>query len=247
METIKWPFRAIFKIWFALFFAISLLLLYPLFRYFLADRARFKYAFKLKRFWAWLLQLSAGIVLVRRLKSPLPKGPYIICSNHSSYMDIILMYRVFSEYFVFMGKKEISSWPLFKIFFTKKMNITVDRKSLKGAHQAFVDAGHEIDAGNSVMIFPEGTIPMNAPKMKKFKSGAFRLAIEKGIPIVPVTFVGNWKIMKGSKLLKGEAGPGVSKVYIHPYIDTSSMTVEDTERLSQRVFNTIQWPLESRR
>ena len=69
-------------------------------------------------------------------KSELPAGPFIICPNHGSYLDIITMYRVFKRYFIFMGKAEILEWPLFGIFFSKGMNISVNRQSNRGSHEA---------------------------------------------------------------------------------------------------------------
>lgn len=63
----------------------------------------------------------------------LSTGPYIICCNHSSYMDIPCIYAVFKDYFVNAGKKELVKWPLFKIFYTSGMNILVDRKNESGS------------------------------------------------------------------------------------------------------------------
>jgi 1-acyl-sn-glycerol-3-phosphate acyltransferase len=191
------------------------------------------------------LQLTGGILLIKKYKEKLPENiPFVICPNHSSYLDIVLLYRVFKNHFVFMGKKEIEKAPLFNIYFTSGMNILVDRSSKVGSHKAFKKVGEEIDKGHSVVIFPEGTIPHHAPYLKQpFKNGAFRLAIEKQVPIVPVTFLHNWKRLQGSKLYKGKAGPGYTKVIIHEKIETKGMTDDDLVNLREKVFNIINQPI----
>src|SRR5690606_29614390 len=114
---------------FFLVFTVSLLVLYPFFIFAFAKQKRFYMAFNLMRFWAKFLTFTNGIWLEKEIRDGLPHPPYVICPNHTSYLDIILMYRIIPEYFVFMGKNELNAWPLFNIFFTKGMNISVDRRS----------------------------------------------------------------------------------------------------------------------
>lgn len=94
------------------------------------------------------------------------------------------MYNVIPEYFLFMGKYELLRWPLFNMFF-KDMNIAVNRGSHVEAAKAFRRAANALDRGTSLALFPEGTIPVFTPRLKPFKDGAFKLAIEKQVPIVP--------------------------------------------------------------
>ncbi|RMG82634.1 MAG: 1-acyl-sn-glycerol-3-phosphate acyltransferase [Bacteroidetes bacterium] len=238
------PFRALWKIYFFIIFSGTLLLLYPVFLWNLQKPERFVTCFRWMRFWAVLLQIFGGVVLLRKYSSPLPKPPYIICANHSSYWDIILMYRVFRDYFVFMGKDELRNWPVFHVFFTKGMNILVNRKNPVGATKALQEAGERLDRGECVVIFPEGTIPKTAPKMKAFKNGAFRLAVEKQVPIVPVTFTGNWKLLQGSVFLKGKAGPGITKAIVHSPVSTKGLSEEDIVPLKNKVYQIIASGLE---
>jgi 1-acyl-sn-glycerol-3-phosphate acyltransferase len=238
------PFRALWKIYFFVVFSGTLLLLYPVFLWNLQKPERFITCFRWMRFWGILLQIFGGVILIKKQKSPLPEPPYIICANHSSYWDIILMYRVFKDYFVFMGKDELRNWPLFHVFFTKGMNILVNRNSSVGATKALQEAGQRIDRGECVVIFPEGTIPKTAPKMKPFKNGAFRLAIEKQVPIVPVTFTANWKLLQGSVFLKGKAGPGITKAIIHEPVYTKGLLADDVVELKNKVYRIIESGLE---
>lgn len=138
-----------------------------------------------------------------------------------------------------MGKRELAKVPLFNIFF-KKMNILVDRKSITDAHKAFKRAGDEIDKGNSVIIFPEGTISREAPKMKPFKNGAFKLAVEKQIEIVPITFVNVYKRLQDTPFLQGKAGPGITKIVIHKPVSTVGYTDENIDELKQKIKTIIE-------
>ena len=247
MNALLLPFRVLYKIYYLLVFLVSLTLFYPFFRYLLAKKSRFPKAFELKKVWALVLQIFAGIILRIEHRGQLPKDqPYVICPNHGSYLDIVFMYRLFKDYFVFMGKKEIASWPLFRIFFTREMNITVDRASRTGSHKAFKRAAADIQKGHSVVIFPEGTISTIVPKLRPFKNGAFKLAIEQQVPIVPVTFVNNWERLEGHGLFDGKAGPGIAHVIIHEPIATKGMSDDDVSLLRAKVREIIDQPLKER-
>jgi 1-acyl-sn-glycerol-3-phosphate acyltransferase len=225
-----------------LYFTITFLLLYPGFLLLLSRKEWYKGCFKLMRFWAWVLVAGAGIIVRVKKANSFPKGPFIICANHSSYLDIILTYCVVPEYFVFMGKQELNKVPLFNIFF-RDMNILVDRKNTINAHRAFVEAMEEIDQGNSVAIFPEGTISKEAPKMKVFKNGLFRLAIDKQVPVIPVTFLDNYKLMEDRAFLQSIYRPGIARVVVHNVVQTKGMSQDDLISLRGRIRETIEEPL----
>lgn len=228
----------LFKVYFGVFFYVSLALLYPLFYLFLSHRRGFKAAFHLKRFWAFLLQLGYFSIVVVKKESALPAGPFIICSNHSSYLDIIFMYRAVPRYFLFMGKNELLKWPLFRLFF-QRQDIAVDRGSASGAALAFKRAREALKRGESIAIFPEGTIPKDQPKLHRFKDGAFKLAIECQVPIVPLTFRTNWKLLRDIDQWLGPARPGLAHIVVHKAIATEGMQAEDLVSLRQLVFDTI--------
>lgn len=142
---------------------------------------------------------------------------YLICPNHSSYLDILVMYVALPNYFIFLGKKELGSVPLFNIYF-KKMNILIDRENAKAAHASINKACDEMGKGRNVVIFPEGTISKAVPKLRAFKNGAFKASLQLGLPIVPVSFKDNYKLLEDSWKWDAKSGPGKSRVYIHPPI-----------------------------
>jgi 1-acyl-sn-glycerol-3-phosphate acyltransferase len=227
------------KVFFLVNFLVSLVLLYPLFYFFCARGSNFETGFKIMRWWGKYLVAIPGVRYKVIHEGQLPKKPYIICPNHTSYLDIILAYCVFPDYFVFMGKKELGKVPFFKVFF-KKMNILVDRKSVSGSHRSLRAAAAAIDNGHCVAIFPEGTISKKAPEMLKFKNGAFKLAAEKGVPIVPVTFVNNWDIVADGPFFHVKAWPGVAKVVVHEPFMVPSAEETDVEAAKQKVYTLIE-------
>jgi 1-acyl-sn-glycerol-3-phosphate acyltransferase len=234
--------RTLWKILFAINFAIGLIVLFPFFYILLSREAWFPYAITLKRFWArWIIYIPGIFVSVKdkgNIKA-IPK-PCVYCSNHSSYLDIIISYIILPDYFVFMGKAELAQAPLFKIFFTKGLNIAVDRKSRIGSHQAFLRAAKEIDMGHSMYMFPEGTISSDGELKKNFKNGAFKLAIDKQVPIVPITYPNNWKLLQNGGFFKAYGRPGIANVIIHEPISTKGMTETDLVSLINKTHEAIE-------
>lgn len=137
-----------------------------------------------------------------------------------------------------MGKAELLTIPLFKIFF-QRMNIPVDRTSITASHKAFNRAKQDIDRGISIAIYPEATIPECSPDVGPFKNGAFKLAIDKQIPIVPITYLDNWKIFPDRKGFRYLCRPGLSRIILHAPIETAGMGDEDVSSLRERVRNII--------
>jgi len=239
MKTIKEILGGAWKLYGLIWFTALLLLFYPFYLIFLLNEKHFKKGFNLLRIHTGALMFFSGIFISIKNKHYIQKGQaYVITPNHSSYLDILILYQTFSHYFVFMGKKELASIPVFNIFF-KKMNITVDRKSSISGKRAMDRCAKELDNGDSVVMFPEGTIPRDVPNLLKFKNGAFKLAIEKQVPIVPVTFLTNYKRLEMKGLFTGKAGPGIAKVIINEPIPTLGMTEEDLLPLQEKVFNII--------
>ncbi len=232
--------RALWKTLFLLNFVLSLIVLFPLFYIFLLKEKWFPKAFLLFKFWArWILTIPGLFVKVtyKISKNDLPQ-PAVFCSNHVSYLDIISSYLAIPNYYVFMGKQELDKAPLFRIFF-KEMNILVDRKSNVASHRAFLRAGIDIEKGHSAFLFPEGTTSSEG-RLRGFKNGAFRLAIEKQVPIVPITFLNNWKLLQMGGFFKAYGRPGICRVVVHEPISTLGMTENDLVSLRTKVYDIIQ-------
>ena len=170
-------------------------------------------------------------------------GPYVICSNHCSYLDIIQMYSILPKTkFMMIGKSELLKWPIINIFI-KKMDIEINREKPHSAMRSLIRAKTEISRGWSIALYPEGKIPKNVPVLNPFKSGAFKMAIEEQVPILPITLIDTWKLFDTGAVLTGRARPGVSRVVIHDPISTKGLERKDLVNLRQQTFDTINGPL----
>jgi 1-acyl-sn-glycerol-3-phosphate acyltransferase len=245
VKYLLFPFQWIWRTLFFLNVFVTFFILFPLFFIFLSSRKWFPLVFKLKKVWGNLMMVPLGVFYTIERKSKLDKKrAYVFCPNHTSYLDIFLIYVAIPNYFHTMGKAELKKVPLFSKFFAR-MNIPVNRKSVKDSHRAFVRAGEDIDKGISVALFPEGTINRNAPAVARFKNGPFRLAIDKQVPIVPITFMNNWKLLPDN--FKTQPGhPGIARVIFHEPIETKGMNEGDLETLKQKVLEVISEPLQKK-
>lgn len=209
--------------------------LYPVFLILLSQEKWYPKVFRLKKIWAKGILFFTGIRYKVEIQSEIDSNQaYVICPNHSSYLDIVLTNIAFPNYFHFMGKAELLKIPMFNIFF-KKMNIPVKRDNNISAHRAFIRAAKDIDRGISIAIYPEATIPDNTPELGEFKNGAFKLAIAKQVPITPITFLDNWKILSEGKNRKYGGWPGTARIVIHSPVSTKGLTEENLEQLKTEV------------
>ena len=240
MKLIYIPFQFLWRIYFLLLFAVIFIIHYPIFVFLLASRKRYGMAFKLKRFVAIMsVKLSGLRIKINKDADLTLNKTVVVCPNHTSYLDIALIYCFFPNYFVFMGKHQLRKVPLFGIFF-KDQDIGVDRRSKLKAHKAFLRAGGELDKGCSVVMFPEGTISTKAPELKPFKNGPFKLAIEKQVPILPITFVNNFRLFPSKMRMNRIGFPGQAIVAVHQPISTAGMSEDNLISLRQKVYNQIE-------
>jgi len=164
--------------------------------------------------------------------------PCVFVGNHTSYLDIILSPFYIDHLALYLGKAELLKAPLFKIFF-QKMDIPVNRKSRVDAVRSIKRMEAEIDKGHSMVIFPEGTIPVNTHQTLPFKNGAFKLAIDKQVPVVPVVNVDNYKLLQNGGFFKSFGRPGVARIIVFEPIPTAGMTEDNLVDLRDRVYQLI--------
>lgn len=143
---------------------------------------------------------------------------------------------------LFLGKSELLNYPILGTYF-RKLHIPVFRKDKIKSAKSFIQARNAVKKGWSLMIFPEGGIPNeNLPNMIPFKDGAFKLAKNLKVPIIPITFTNNYLLFTDPEHFLRRAHPGVSKVYIHPFIDTATIEALSEEELMQKCFDIIREP-----
>lgn len=189
-----WPGR-IWAVWFLVLFALTFLVQFPLYALLLRFEKLHPLLHRLRVGWAWVLFAGTGIWLqVKREQKLIRNAPYIYCANHASYIDIPVVAAAVPGTLHFMAKHELAKIPLFGMFF-RTIDVAVPRGHSRGSHRAYSAGAHKLAAGGNLMIFPEGGILPGAPTLKAFKSGAFRLAVEHNIPIVPLSLVDNWHVL----------------------------------------------------
>lgn len=164
---------------------------------------------------------------------------YIYCGNHTSSLDIMIFCLLAKGRFSFMGKDDLLKNPVLKIFF-KTIDIPVNRDSKMSSFRAFKRAGEHLRQGGSLIIFPEGRIDETQypPQLAPFKNGPFRLAIETGTPIVPVSVTDAWKKMWDDGSRYGSQ-PGICDIYVHAPVSTENLTPDDADELKDIIFDLI--------
>jgi 1-acyl-sn-glycerol-3-phosphate acyltransferase len=192
------------------------------------------------RFWCRLNMLLSGIAVSVEGKNFIKKTqPYIVMSNHQSHVDVWALSGYMPLQLRWVIKIELRKVPIFGLGCERMGNIYVDRGNSRDAQQRLKVAGEKIRAGASVIIFPEGTRSPDG-KLLPFKKGGFVIALEAGVPILPVTVVGGKEILpkKSLKFL-----PGRMKLIIHEPIPVDGYTNETKEELIRLVKETIEQDL----
>lgn len=242
MKYLSIAFRQVWGCWFYLNIGIWFFVLFPLFTITLSFEKLYPIAHHARRFWAGILQIAALQWWKVTYKEPIDfkNQHYILCSNHASYLDIPMMCLSIPGYFNYMAKAELGKIPLFGRFF-RTMDIAVNRKSKRDSYKAFEMAKKHLANGASIVIFPEGGIPDSVPVMRKFKPGVFKIALQLGVPVIPITFIDNWRLLPDDG--KFRAQPGRARAIVHEPMTVEGLTEENLEAFSEKLYNTINGPL----
>jgi len=161
---------------------------------------------------------------------PDPRRPYVVVSNHESFADILLISHLPWE-MKWLSKAELFKVPVLGWLMRLAGDVPVRRGEGRSAVEALQRCRSVLKNKVSVMIFPEGTRSPTAD-MLPFKDGAFRLAIDTGVPILPLAVSGT-----GTALPKHgwRFGRSVAEVRVLEPIETAGLTVKDVPALRNRV------------
>lgn len=231
--------------YFLIVLALAFILLYPFIYFFSRPPVNFKGMNSLRWAFSLISTSLSGIFYRFSYEREVDwNKTYVICANHTSNLDITAIILLAGNNIVFMGKEELLKNFITGIYF-RTIDIAVNRESKMSAFRAFKKAEESIGDGKSVVIFPEGMISEHYPPvLQPFKNGPFKLAIEQGVPILPVTIVNNWELMWDDGARYGSK-PGICDIYIHAPIETAGMLSSDGESLRDRVFAIMQERLNS--
>ncbi len=238
-------FKKLHLYYFLIVLALAFILLYPLIYFFSRSPVNFRAMNSLRWAFSFVSTTLSGIFYKFSYEQEVDwSKTYIICANHTSNLDITAIILLARKNIVFMGKEELLKNFITGVYF-RTIDIPLNRESKMSAFRAFKKAEESIKTGKSVVIFPEGMISGHYPPvLQPFKNGPFKLAIDQGVPILPVTIINNWELMWDDGRRYGSK-PGICDIYIHAPIETKGMLPSDSESLRDGVFNMMQERLNS--
>jgi len=180
---------------------------------------------KVSSLWARLLCALNGIeVDIEGMEHVLTDQPQIFIANHQGFFDIFALNGFLPVQLRWVAKSSLFYIPFVGWSMRASGSIPVDRGNRKKAYQAFLMTIEKLKAGNSIVIFPEGTRSEDGT-IGPFKKGGPLLSVRSGAPLVPVTLLGTGSIIrKGSGIIK----PGRIQIIISPPI-ASQTIIEDKE------------------
>ena len=189
-------------------------------------------AHKIANLWAKMLLRLTGIrVSVIGRENVLMNRPQIFMANHQSDFDILIVLAHIPGQFRWIVKKELFKIPIFGKAMKSAGYIEIDRQNHEKAMKSLEEAAQKIREGKSVVTFPEGTRSKDGT-IKPFKQGLFHLAIQAGVPIVPISIIGAHEIMPKRTL---KIKPGKITMIIDRPVDVSGYTIETRGELIERV------------
>lgn len=193
---------------------------------------------------SFLLMAPASLSVDDRSGLPGDRGQYVFVSNHLSNFDIPVVFLTTQHKIRFLAKKELYKIPIFAQAMDALGMIKIDRQEGAGIRET-INAGVEKarDRGLSLIVFPEGTRSVDGA-IQVFKSGAFRIGIDTGMPIVPISIHGTWEIWPpGVRFFRR----GKIHVIVHEPIETAGLGGPDVNRIRKQAHATIAAGLEELR
>jgi len=230
MRRISGPVRLIVALLWTFVNAIAAILVIPF------DRKGHAYH-RVGRCWSKGLVLICGISLrVQGADLMIPGQHYIYVSNHASLLDIPVLTAGIPDQFRIVYKKELEKIPILGWGLKWGSYIGIDRGNSVDARKSLDEAIDKIRRGASVLLYAEGTRTLDG-KLQAFKRGAFNLALNAGIPVVPVTLNGTFRLLRKSSLA---IHPGPAEIIFGPPIDVGKEHGKEAElRLMKKVHEMI--------
>jgi 1-acyl-sn-glycerol-3-phosphate acyltransferase len=174
--------------------------------------------------WAWGVEVT--------VHGAAPRGTAVYAANHASALDIPLVFAYLPVDFRVLHKRSLYLLPLIGWYLYVGGHVGVDRGHPFRARRSLERAAARIRAGTSVLVFPEGTRNRDSAAVAAFKRGSFVLALEAGVPVVPVSLRGVKALVPGGLL---HLRPGRVRVTLHEAIATEGLPVEEAAALAERV------------
>ena len=180
--------------------------------------------------WARLNSWATPMLVQTQGRENIDKNQsYVIVSNHQSQYDIFVLYGWLGIDFKWVMKQELRRVPALGVACDKIGHIFIDRSNTAAALRSLDEAKTKVVNGTSVIFFPEGTRSRDG-HLGKFKKGAFRMALDLGIPILPVTISGTRAILPTRSI---NLFPGRARMTIHPPVDITGYDTGNLKALME--------------
>ena len=192
----------------------------------------------LLRCWAWIFSITSFFWMNTKNQHLINlKIPHIYVGNHGSYLDAVAVCISIPQHFSPLGKIEMTKVPIFGTIY-KRIVVMIDRSSKQSRENSVNALKKDIANGQSILIFPEGTMNKSANPLNEFYDGAFRIAIETQTTLMPFVMINNRGLLPRVDPLN--AHPGLlTTVFITP-VNVKGLTLEDLPMLKQKVFDLME-------
>jgi 1-acyl-sn-glycerol-3-phosphate acyltransferase len=190
---------------------------------------------RLSRVWARIVLRFLGVRTRVAGLELIPPGPAVFAANHASALDIPLLFAALPVDFRIIHKRSLYLLPLVGWYLFLAGHVGIDRANPFRARKSLDSAARRIAAGTSVVVFPEGTRSPDE-RVRLFKRGSFLLALQAGVPVVPVSLSGVKRVApRGLLTLR----PGEVVVRVHAPVLTAGRAASEAEALAEQVRQTV--------
>lgn len=197
-----------------------------------------EYLDKVVTHWARLMvRATGGKVEISGIEN-IPERNVLFVSNHQGYGDIPVILGFLPKLKGVVAKVEMAKTPIMSNWMRRMGCLFLDRSSLRQSMQMILDGIEMLKSGKTLVIFPEGT-RSKGNTVGEFKKGSLQLAAKSGVPVVPVTMDGTYKMYEE----KGKVKAATIKVTVHPPIYMDALSPEEKKNLAEVVKKIIEGPL----
>ncbi len=160
-----------------------------------------------------------------------PNQAYIFTPNHQSFIEVPVFIAYLGRNPAYLAKKEVFKYPIFGYGIGLMGVVPVDRSNSSAAVESARQATEKLRHGKSFVVYPEGTRSPDG-RLLPFKKGAFMMAIDAGVPVVPVTISGATRIMPKAQV---RVYPSTVRITVHDPISTEGYSKDNVAELMERV------------
>ncbi|MCT4685804.1 lysophospholipid acyltransferase family protein [Vallitalea sp.] len=180
-----------------------------------------------------MVRFTGSKVIVEGVED-IPDRNVLFVSNHQGNFDIPLLMGYIPRLKGFVAKVELEKLPIVSGWMKKLGCLFLDRSNPRQSLKVILKGIEELKKGQTLVIFPEGT-RSKSNDMGDFKKGSLKLAIKSGVPIVPITINGSYKLLEEKKRIRKSN----VKIIVHPPIYMDDMSKEDKDNLITNVYNIV--------